>query len=460
MTSRESLVGEMARLLAAEVQSHTGTEPFPHIAGLARPHAAAACGFPRTHFLPGIADYSFIALDLTIDRDGWPVLIETNGSNSAFSSSPFGNDELRAAHAAEVILTNQRRLRADRPAALFGFQKGFHFCCEYFPRLLATAIHLADHFPTAIHRAGEPLDAALPLVVGTTEELAALLRTDAAGRLRYLDREVVFIQNPNILPAAIRQGTVPRDHVVDVLHDGRLCSIVHDKGLQQKLCESTGIRPLRFAVADDPDEFRQRVAEFHADGLDSVAKMNSGSGGCGIEVFPADLDGGEVETRMKAMIGGAVEKYGDEIGRTMWPVRLFEFARSRPLIIEGHEYAWDMRFPALQRRGQVTVYPAVIRRAPEPFSIASREGWVTNLSGRRRSMANVYSALDETVLAAAGIDVTVVEDLTACVARWCESAWRYCDRIDADGQSTPPKGDEFEDVAAARDPHFYLGRRT
>jgi hypothetical protein len=161
-----------------------------------------------------------------------------------------------------------------------------------------------------------------------------------------------------------------------------------------------------------------------------VFKMNGGSGGAGIEFLPPWLTESEIEVRWDALVAGAVEKYGRTVEQTLYPVRIFEFARSTGYKVAGREHLWDLRVQCLIAPGSVEVAPAVIRLCPQPFDerVFARDSVISNLTGREASlryMRSPWEAADSgagTTLEYCGFTHRIYEHLIQAVVAWCEQA--------------------------------------
>ena len=469
------LSGEAARCLVQEITTQVGCDQFPHPSQLAQPKLAAAIGLPRTSYSRVVKGSAFFLIDATRMQNGRFAIIEVNGSNGAYTSTLLGHDRLRAEHMATAAMRNVCRLRIDRGVILVLHQDGFHFPTEFYPRVLSMATIIGRSYDTEIKRPGEELTATLPIVIGTTKDAAKHIMTDDAGSMFYQGRRVIFVSNCNFLPELCRQGkadyTDPecRRTKIDttIWHEGICFPIAHDKGLQQDLAEGTGIQPLRWAATHNKEEFLHELAAFHRDDVAAVAKINSGSGGTGIATFLPRMTESENGSRLEDLLAKATAKYGDQVHSTLWPIRLFEFATPMPLAIDGMPHAWDIRIACLLQPGTVTVYPTIVRRTPSPFSLANpsdTSGWLTNLSGRRRTMETVYSVLDPRITDTI-IPISTLDEVLVASTRWCESAWQWAERNNTLTTSIGalPNGQraaEYEHDAEHVDPHFYLNRQS
>lgn len=174
------------------------------------------------------------------------------------------------------------------------------------------------------------------------------------------------------------------------------------------------------------------VAEMQALGLASVAKMNGGSGGAGIEFFGPTYTSEEVTQGLARVIEAASSKYGDNIGRSVWPLRLFEFVESTGYSLADGDHLWDMRIVCLIRPGAIDLTFSSIRVCPEPFIPGRFEkGTVlSNVTGRRPDLSTTLSPLVEygkptEHLRAGGVDEVILERIIDASAKWCEAAWAY-----------------------------------
>ena len=180
------------------------------------------------------------------------------------------------------------------------------------------------------------------MAVDTVERLARHI-TLKDGSLHYRDRPIVNAGNTNILPALVRNGVISRHgmgYAVDysMFHDGRLAPLIHDKGAQQQIAECTGFTPMRWQTCMTPDEVVRSVASFSHDGLPAVIKPTATSGGAGIEFFGPDSTEADIRMTLDRLLDTVRVKYGPQAEKSVWPMRVFEFAQSTPYPVEGAEH--------------------------------------------------------------------------------------------------------------------------
>ena len=412
---------------AMEIAVAATGHKFVQLTALRSPHA-------QSHHLPAKTDdYSMALLDVTIDTSGALRLIEANGSNGALTSLTSEGDSARAAHMCATL--QARHPGGGKGVALLGHQAGFLFLPEFFYRAECFHEKVSALQRSALRTSEEPLgDEELTVVVG---ELGAIANhcSGQDSRLFYRDRPVVFASNTNLVPELARRGRIAYDAgrtdlVTDFFHEGKLVPLIHDKCAQQQVAEGTGIVPLLNAEVYTHDDCLSEVRRLRSGGAALVLKMNGGSGGAGIEFLPPWLTESEIEERWEALITAAVKKYGPTIDKTIYPVRIFEFARSTDYKVAGNPHLWDLRVQCLISPGYVNVAPVAIRFCPGPFDdrVFSRDSVVSNMTGREPSLRFIRSpwrAADcgtGSVLESCGFTPKTYDRLLrACVA-WCENA--------------------------------------
>jgi hypothetical protein len=169
-----------------------------------------------------------------------------------------------------------------------------------------------------------------------------------------------------------------------LFHDGPLTLLSHDRIKQQDLCRGTGLTPQYCRAAYTPSEAMDVLEDFTARGLAAVAKINGGSGGCGVELVPPGLPHPRRAERLEVMLESADRKYGGGAAETAWPLRFFEFTPSTGYRLADGEHLWDLRLMCLIRPGEVSVRPVDLRLCPAPFdpSDPRRDSIVCNTTGR------------------------------------------------------------------------------
>lgn len=380
--------------------------------------------------------HGFTVLDYILNKNGNLNLIEANGSNAAGSSFGSSDGDLaRAMH--QVEAARERIEKVERGVVLISYANGTGAMPEIITRAalvrdLISSFRSCDLADTLVGLG----ESAITVVVDTVEKIADSISVHD-GALHFAGVPVVSAGNPNILPALVRRGVVAREGTgyaveTSVFHDGPLVSLVHNKAAQQAVAAGTGIVPLHWRECYDMASCAKTVAEMQALGLASVAKPNGGSGGAGIEFFGPTYTSEEVAQGLARVIEATSSKYGDNIDRSVWPLRLFEFVESTGYPLADGDHLWDIRIVCLIRPGAVDLTFSSIRVCPEPF-IAGRfeKGTVlSNVTGRRPNLSTTLSPLVEfgkptEHLQAGGVDEEILEKIIDASAKWCEAAWAH-----------------------------------
>ena len=133
--------------------------------------------------------------------------------------------------------------------------------------------------------------------------------------------------------------------------------------------------------------------------------------------------------KLLAMEKAACEKYGANAKSTMYPVRFFEFAKAKEVMIDGNGHLWDLRMEVLVRPGSVEVRPCVVRACPLPFDGSySRQSVVSNLSGRvDAKMLSKYMFKnpfhpESNFNAGLSISAEKLKELVNAIVKWSENA--------------------------------------
>jgi len=310
---------------------------------------------------------------------------------------------------------------------------------EFFGRAGLFAELVARNQPTRLCDTVENLgdDEEISIVCGTIPDIASHV-TCTDGILHFKGRPVAFGTNPNLLAELLRRNVIQRsgdwyDIDTTFYHEGICTPLVHDKAVQQDVAEGTGIVPLHNLSAYTIEECIDVLNEFWNLGLVAVGKMNAGSGGAGIEFFPPG-EPALAEIRLRNILDSAKAKHGDEVMKSIFPIRFFEFAESTPYSLYGNNHLWDLRFQCLIYPGYIEVTPCVIRLCPKPFDRVTYEwdGVVSNLTGRnpdslgrqlRSPAAKRRSVPNQTVLESVGITEEILTEVEKSCARWAEAAW-------------------------------------
>ncbi len=439
---------------------------------LGDPERARAKGYPRTYAAEVVDDYGIIFVDVTLEADtGRVVCHEVNGPNAVGSDALTGESTSRADNEARQAARCTRALgligadgRLARPVVSVHAHQhwsAFRTGGEFYPRVGRFAALLERHLPrnpVCLRGAGEALgDERIAAVVGDVPAVAAGLHVDpASGRFVYQGRPVIFAGNPNLVPELTRIGRVRWDdrRRVDVdtrpFHAWRLLHTFHDKALQQRLLDGTGVAPLRHFEAWTIDEALRRARAMLAGGA-VVLKPNGGSGGAGVHVVVAGMRDQGIGARLAAVVADYVRKYGENAESVLFPIRGFEFVRSTNYPMPDGGRMWDLRIAVQLAPGVASVYPVSIRVAPAPFDPATfhldRDQWVSNVSGRATSF--LASGMDDEALGAVGMTPEKLDDVFQACVEWTVKAWDASMRADAAGSLA------YEDECERADAAFY-----
>lgn len=406
-------------------------------AGGVRHEAASQVQRPRAGgqvSLPIRADgFAIVGLDLIVNVNGDINLCEANGSNMAATS--FGAADGDAARAAHQVASARDRIQtAGQGVILICYAEGTGAVDEIMVRAALIREEVERMRPCALLDAAHSLPGGISVVVDTVERIADHITVDD-GKLIYRGVEAVSIANPNLLPELVRRGTVERDgarYCVDtaVFHDGRFVELIHDKYAQQRIAVGTGITPLACRECHDIESCVAAIRSFQSSGKVAVAKMNGGSGGSGIEFFGVASGVDEIEAGLSDLLKSASVKYRGRVERSVWPLRIFEFAQSTGYPERSGQHLWDMRVMALISPGLVELTFCGIRLCPEPFTEGrlSKPSVLSNVTGRPPDLTTTRSPVVEfgnptDHLRAGGVDEEILGNISMACARWCESAW-------------------------------------
>jgi hypothetical protein len=418
-------------MMLAELALRAGQVPHEAASRVGRPGPAG------TVRVPFRADgYAVVGMDLIVNVNGQINLCECNGSNMAATSfgAPDG-DVARAEH--QVAAAGPRLAALARAVVLIAYAAGTGAIAEIMARAALVCARISAERPCDLIDASVVPGAGVSVVVDSVERIAAQLSL-ADGRFFYQGIPVASIANPNVVPALVRRGIVGRDgpHYrcdTDVFHDGRLLDVVHDKAAQQRLAQGTGITPLAWRECGDLKSCFAAVLAFQRQGLRSVGKMNGGSGGCGIEFFDIDDDEVTVARKLARMERDARRKYEGPVERSMWPVRLFEFAQSTLYPVGDAHHLWDMRVQCLIRPGLLDLSFCGIRLCPGPFyGSLDRSSVLSNVTGRSPDLVTTRSPLVDNGrptehMRLGGVGEAKLGEIVVACTRWCQSAWDACE---------------------------------
>jgi hypothetical protein len=422
--------------VAAEFVLKTAGVPFPRLSRLGTP---VGNGPPTKVYharfpAPEIGGFSFFLVDVTVEEDGTLRLIEANTSNAALSSCGAGDDD-RARHMAQAF---ERRVPPGvSVVALLAFQPGFIHLPEWFSRAAAFAQHLSQHRSVGLRAWDEkPGREDVAVICGAIPELAALI--EVRDRKFFVHgREVVFMTNPNALAELVRLRKIARQGTgyacdLSVFHEGAAAALAHDKGRQQDLAQGTSIKSLAWRDAPNFECALDALDWFADRGMVAMAKMNAGSGGAGVQPFTPDLSRGTRAQRLDKLVQSARDKHGPEADETLYPIRIFEFAKARPYPLHGHQHLWDLRVQALVSPGHIDARACVVRLCPAPFDGSySWDSVVSNLTGRDPARAMRYMrapgaqrrSMPGTVLQGLGLTEDDMQRVLEGCAQWAAAAW-------------------------------------
>ncbi len=413
---------------------------------LGDPVLAAAKGYPRVYPAPMIDDYGIIFADMVLDSaSGELACHEVNGPNAVGSDALTGDSRPRAENEARQALCRARELGllgadgalAGPVATVHAHQpwKFFRTGGELYPRVDLFAQAMGSLLPGAAigtYAAGNPLgDEPVAVVVGDVPSIAAHLEIDPpTGRFTFRGRPLIFMGNPNLLPELVRTGKARRnehrgiDADLRVLHAWKLAGIFHDKGLQQRLFDGTGVRPLRHFSAGSRDEAIARASAMLENGP-VVLKPSDTSGGTGVQVVVPGMGDDAIAARFDDLLAECRTKYGDNIEAAIYPIGGFEFVRSTGYPMADGEHLWDLRFALMFEPGRAFAYPVSLRFAARAFDPATfhldRGQWISNVGANREAL--LKSGMDDVVLGAVGMTPERIEEAMEASLRWALAAW-------------------------------------
>lgn len=374
--------------------------------------------------------FSFFMLDVTLCDDNHWRLIEANGSNAALSSTAVNGDNARAKHLTEIYLSKVDPKK--KCVVLFVHQFRFIHLGEFFCRAARFAEYVSEYRSVALRNVDEETGNELVTVIaGEISEVAKQI-TCVGAEMLYKGVPVVLASNPNLLPELQRNKSLngaARKIETEIFHEQNCTMLIHDKAMQQTVCNGSGILPL---LCEDALSLQDCIGVIERAARNKkvvVAKMNAGSGGTGIEFFTPWMAQQEAKEKLLAMEKAVCEKYGTNAKSTMYPVRFFEFAKAKEVMIDGNGHLWDLRMEVLVRPGSVEVRPCVVRVCPEPFDGSfSRQSVVSNLSGRldakklaKYMFKNPFHS-DSKFHEGLIISSNQLNDLIVSIVKWSENA--------------------------------------
>lgn len=376
--------------------------------------------------------YSFFMLDVTLCEDNHWRLIEANGSNAALSSTAVNGDNARAKHLTEIFLSKVAPEK--KCVVLFVHQFRFIHLGEFFCRAARFAEYVSEHRSVSLRNVDEEIGSELVTVIaGEISEVAKQI-TCVGAEMFYKGVPVALASNPNLLPELQRNNSLngaARIIKTEIFHEQNCTMLIHDKAMQQTVCNGSGILPLHCEDAFSLQDCIGIIERAAQNKQVVVAKMNAGSGGTGIEFFTPWMSQQEAKEKLLSMEKSVCEKYGANAKATMYPVRFFEFAKAKEVLIDGNGHLWDLRMEVLVRPGSVEIRPCVVRACPVPFDGSySRQSVVSNLSGRVdakmlakymfknpfHSESNFHSGLT--------ISPEKLNELVNAIVKWSENAMK------------------------------------
>ena len=391
---------DLIPITAMELALKAAGHRFPRLTQLGgTPNGSANTINDRLHLrldAPEVTHPAFFLLDVTMTENQKIHLIEANGSNAALSSSAPGWDADRE-RADHMALSFRMKPKPSGPVvAILSHPENLVHVPEFYCRAETFGQRLSEHGQIRLRASEEKLGGEdVTVVCGEISKIAPLI--EVRNRVMfYRNRPVVFATNPNLLPELVRLGKIGREgsgYKVDdaCFHEGPCTPIVHDKGLQQTLAEGTEITPLVCREVYNREGWLEAIGWFRNEQMACVAKMNSGSGGAGIDIVTPDMSEEECVATLDSISDSSRKKYGSKADTTAFPVRIFEFAQARPYVIDGKPHLWDLRLQCLVSPGQVDIRPCVVRLCPEPFDGSfSWNSCVSNLTGRDPCRAMQY----------------------------------------------------------------------
>ncbi|HEX5554271.1 MAG TPA: hypothetical protein VFX43_13585 [Chitinophagaceae bacterium] len=379
--------------------------------------------------------YSFFMLDVTLCEDNHWRLIEANGSNAALSSTAVNGDNARVKHLTEIFLS--KGVPGKKCVVLFVHQFRFIHLGEFFCRAARFSEYLSEQRNVALRNVDEEIgNEEVTVVAGEISEVAKEI-TCTAEEMLYKGVPVALASNPNLLPELVRNhclNVAMEKVIIGIFHEQSCTALIHDKTLQQTVCNGSGILRLNCDDAFLLPECMTVVEKAAKDNRVVVAKMNAGSGGTGVEFFTPWMSQSEVSQKLSAMEKTVIDKYGVNATATMYPVRFFEFAKAKEAMINGKGHLWDLRMEVLVRPGNVEIRPCVVRACPAPFDGSySRKSVVSNLSGRVDAKELAKYMFKNPFHAESGfnhglcISPEKLNELVNAVVKWSENAMAiYC----------------------------------
>jgi hypothetical protein len=360
------------------------------------------------HFtFPGVAEPTYLLLDLTVDYDDNIRLVEANTSNAG-GSSVAGRDLMRVGH--EVgVMDSRGVVLTDDTIVLTPLSPDSRSSPEIMTRAAVRASLMTSHFGmpvrlTSVDRADLPTG--VTAVYGGIPTMADDLSLDASG-LRYRGRPVAFLNNPNVLVELARRMSVSAEHLIaslashpaqpDPIHEGAKVALLGlDKLAQQEVVARAGSMRRVFA------EPASLGAAHLADAAIAIARRYNGaiikpmaaSGGTG--VIPVDplVRAEDLIAEIEFAQDKLKAKYGAG-WRSTCPMAVFEFIDIRPALTPTGPRRWDLRVQVLATPEETVITPLSARLCPSPIGpVLDRASTVNNLTGRTTREANRLAVAD------------------------------------------------------------------
>ena len=426
MTNNNDLIPITAMELALKAAGHR----FPRLTQLGgTPNGSSNTVNDRLHLrldAPEVTHPAFFLLDVTMTENQKIHLIEANGSNAALSSSAPGWDADRE-RADHMAFSFRIKPKPSGPVvAILSHPENLVHVPEFYRRAETFGQRLSEHGQIKLRASEEKLGGEdVTVVCGGISKIAPLI--EVRNRVMfYRNHPVVFAANPNLLPELVRLGKIGREgsgYSVDdaCFHEGHCTPIVHDKALQQGLAEGTEITPLMYREVKNREGWLEALGWFRDRQIASVAKMNGGSGGAGIDIIAPDMTKGACVATLDNILDSSRRKYGESADATVFPVRIFEFAQARSYVMDGKPHLWDLRLQCLVSPGRVDIRPCVVRLCPEPFDGSfSWNSCVSNLTGRDPCSAMRFMRTPNDVM-----DESELRRVMRGCGEWCRAASRW-----------------------------------
>ena len=376
------------RAFVAAIRTSRGETPID-LSGLMRPSDDTE--LVRESDTP--TDWAYWLLDVTIAEDDSLVLIEANGSNAA--GNTIVDDGMARVHHIARKIAEARSSSLEGTVVVLPHGKRFHHVPEFWVRAmhLIAVLQEEDRSVELIYPGSTPASDCLSMVVGDIPTVARNLY--CGPQITYQGAPVSFIQNGNILPELVRQGKCETLESLDLscFHEGHGVLIANNKGLQQDLCHNTGFRPLAWTEAEDTASFVSQI-EHMLESFKLVAiKPNIGSQGIGVDFVGR---GEFVHAKVQAQITALRNDYGSNADLTAWPLRAFEWVKSKPISHSASEgqHLWDLRVEVLVSPGEIRAIPLIARVCPAEYRVdhpCNPAAIKSNLSGRGPTTSNLIT---------------------------------------------------------------------